>query len=47
MDDVTEEEENSATYCFDCSAIFVFGEEGYSFEECLECGESNCFEINY
>lgn len=35
-----------ATYCPDCGATFCEGEEGFDQDECFECGEANCFEVN-
>lgn|ERR1039458_1128835 len=40
------EPESYATYCPDCEATFNEGEEGYDQDECFECGETNCYEIN-
>ena len=34
-----------ATYCPDCEAMYFSDEEGYEWEECIECGECNCFEV--
>lgn len=39
-------DEKYATYCPDCEATFFENEEGYDRDECFECGEGNCYEVN-
>ena len=39
------ETEIYVTYCPDCHAQYGPDEDGYDWEECIECGEGNCFEI--
>lgn len=39
-------DETYATYCPDCGATFGEDEAGFDQEECIECGEHNCYEVN-
>jgi hypothetical protein len=41
-----DERQAYATFCPDCGAIFNDDEDGFDQEECIECGESNCYEVN-
>ncbi len=41
-----DERQSYATHCPDCGAYFFEDEEGFDQEECIECGEPNCFEVN-
>lgn len=41
----TDTPETFATYCPDCEAMFMDGEEGHGNDECFECGEGNCYEV--
>lgn len=34
-----------ATYCPDCDAQFYEDEEGFDWEQCIECGSSNVYEV--
>lgn len=42
---MSQTEESYATYCPDCEAMFFESDDGYSQDECIECGEGNCYEV--
>lgn len=43
---IDDDEANYTTHCPDCGACFFEDEEGFEQDECIECGETNCFEVN-
>ena len=43
---MSEDHQPTATYCPDCEAYFDENEEGFEWEECIECGSPNVFEVN-
>lgn len=34
-----------ATYCPECQAMFFDGDEGFDYENCLECGSDAVYEV--
>lgn len=34
-----------ATYCPDCDAMFFEGDEGFDYEICIECDSPNVYEV--
>lgn len=44
-DECVEDVYDYATYCPDCDAIFYQGDEGWDYDECIECGSPNVYEV--
>jgi len=41
----TDNEDEYATYCPDCDAMFGPDEDGHDTDICIECGAGDCFEV--
>ena len=37
--------DNTVTYCPDCHAQYGPEEEGFGWDECIECGGGECFDL--
>lgn len=42
-----DEEESTGTYCPDCGVIIGPEEDGFEYEECIECGSPDVFQVPY